>query len=51
MTSQDSNNGGSVQYNRWNEENINMNVEGSQSTTMRWDSSTSEDKMQSLNIV
>eukprot|EP00064_Thunnus_orientalis_P015030 superscaffoldBa00002713_g15079 len=27
--------GGSVEYNRWNESNINMNVEGSQSTMMR----------------
>ncbi|XP_008292146.1 small integral membrane protein 1 [Stegastes partitus] len=26
---------GSVQYDRWNEDNINMNVEASQSTTTR----------------
>ncbi|AWP09328.1 putative small integral membrane protein 1 [Scophthalmus maximus] len=31
----DSNSGGSVQYDRWNEDNINMNVEASQSTTRR----------------
>ncbi|XP_051280974.1 small integral membrane protein 1 [Dicentrarchus labrax] len=31
----DSNSAGSVQYDRWNEDNINMNVEGSQSTVMR----------------
>uniref|UniRef100_A0A3B4TCR2 Small integral membrane protein 1 n=1 Tax=Seriola dumerili TaxID=41447 RepID=A0A3B4TCR2_SERDU len=29
------NNAGSVQYDRWNESNINMNVEASQSTMMR----------------
>ncbi|XP_060913905.1 small integral membrane protein 1 [Labrus bergylta] len=28
----DSNGAGNVQYNRWNEDNINMNVEASQST-------------------
>lgn len=31
----DSNTGGSVQYDRWNEENINMDVEGSQPTMTR----------------
>nr|XP_020491034.1 small integral membrane protein 1 [Labrus bergylta] len=31
----DSNGAGNVQYNRWNEDNINMNVEASQSTVMR----------------
>ncbi|XP_054464588.1 small integral membrane protein 1 [Anoplopoma fimbria] len=31
----DSNTAGTVQYDRWNEENINMNVEASQSTAMR----------------
>ncbi|XP_044067108.1 small integral membrane protein 1 [Siniperca chuatsi] len=31
----DSNSAGSVQYDRWNEDNINMNVEASQSTVMR----------------
>eukprot|EP00064_Thunnus_orientalis_P013031 superscaffoldBa00002071_g13068 len=31
----DPNSAGSVQYNRWNENNINMNVEASQSTMMR----------------
>nr|XP_046253210.1 small integral membrane protein 1 [Scatophagus argus] len=31
----DSNNAGSVQYDRWNEDNINMNVEAPQSTLMR----------------
>lgn len=35
MTSQDSANGGNVQFQRWNEDNINMNVEGSQSTPTR----------------
>lgn len=34
----DTNSGGSVQYDRWNENNINMNVEASQSTMMRWQS-------------
>uniref|UniRef100_A0A8C5DT26 Small integral membrane protein 1 n=1 Tax=Gouania willdenowi TaxID=441366 RepID=A0A8C5DT26_GOUWI len=29
------NNAGTVQYDRWNEDNINMNVEASQTTTMR----------------
>lgn len=36
----ESNNEGNVQYNRWNEENINMNVEQSQSTWKRWDEMT-----------
>nr|XP_057941612.1 small integral membrane protein 1 [Doryrhamphus excisus] len=31
----DANSAGSVQYDRWNEDNINMNVEASQTTTMR----------------
>ncbi|KAM7410931.1 hypothetical protein PAMA_021074 [Pampus argenteus] len=31
----DSNGAGSVQYDRWNESNINMNVEASQTTRMR----------------
>lgn len=31
----DANNTDTVQYNRWNEDNINMNVEATQSTTMR----------------
>ncbi|XP_076023017.1 small integral membrane protein 1 [Genypterus blacodes] len=31
----DANNEGSVQYNRWNDENINMDVEASQSAMMR----------------
>lgn len=31
----DSNTAGGVQYDRWNEDNINMNVEASQSTAMR----------------
>ncbi|XP_059190064.1 small integral membrane protein 1 [Centropristis striata] len=36
MTSQmDSNNAGSVQYDRWNEDNINMDVQASQSTVRR----------------
>ncbi|XP_053281767.1 small integral membrane protein 1 [Pleuronectes platessa] len=30
-----SNGAGSVQYDRWNEDNVNMNVEASQSTGMR----------------
>uniref|UniRef100_A0A3B4TF67 Small integral membrane protein 1 n=1 Tax=Seriola dumerili TaxID=41447 RepID=A0A3B4TF67_SERDU len=30
------NSAGSVQYDRWNESNINMNVEASQSTVMRF---------------
>ncbi|XP_036958662.1 small integral membrane protein 1 [Acanthopagrus latus] len=34
-THMDSHGTGSVQYDRWNEDNINMNVEGSQSTMMR----------------
>lgn len=36
MTSNvDSNNAGSVRYDRWNEDNINMNVEASQTTKSR----------------
>lgn len=31
----DSNNPGSVHYNRWNEDNINIDVEGSQPTLIR----------------
>ncbi|CAG6021149.1 small integral membrane protein 1 [Menidia menidia] len=31
----ESNSAGSVQYDRWNEDNINMNVEASQSTWRR----------------
>uniref|UniRef100_A0A3Q4N7N9 Small integral membrane protein 1-like n=1 Tax=Neolamprologus brichardi TaxID=32507 RepID=A0A3Q4N7N9_NEOBR len=31
----DSNGSGSVQYDRWNEDNINMNVEASQSSLRR----------------
>ncbi|KAM6930192.1 small integral membrane protein 1 [Lycodopsis pacificus] len=31
----DSNSAGSVQYDRWNEDNINMNVEATQSAEMR----------------
>ncbi|CAK6955034.1 small integral membrane protein 1 [Scomber scombrus] len=31
----ETNNTGTVQYDRWNESNINMNVEASQSTMMR----------------
>ncbi|XP_068454238.1 small integral membrane protein 1 [Clinocottus analis] len=31
----DSNNADSVHYGRWNDDNINMNVEASQSTAMR----------------
>ena len=43
MTSQMEPNGtSSVQYDRWNEDNINMNVEGSQSTMMRWDELTAD---------
>lgn len=33
----DTNNPGSVHYNRWNENNINIDVEGSQPTSTRWD--------------
>lgn len=33
----DSNGAGSVQYDRWNEDNINMNVEASQSSLQMWD--------------
>lgn len=36
----DSSRAESVHYNRWNEDNINMNVEASQSTVMRWDEVT-----------
>lgn len=32
----DSSGTSTVQYDRWNEDNINMNVEATQSTTMRW---------------
>ncbi|CAB1427265.1 unnamed protein product [Pleuronectes platessa] len=35
MSHMDSNGAGSVQYDRWNEDNVNMNVEASQSTGMR----------------
>lgn len=33
----DTNNPGSVQYNRWDENNINIDVERSQPTSTRWD--------------
>ena len=41
----DSNSAASVQYDRWNEDNINMNVEASLSTAMRWDKVTSDIKI------
>lgn len=41
----DSNNAGNVQYDRWNENNINMNVEQPQSTWMRWDEMTVDKKV------
>ena len=50
-THMDSHGTGSVQYDRWNEDNINMNVEGSQSTMMRWDELTADKKMQGSNIM
>lgn len=45
------NSAGAVQYNRWNEDNINMNVEGSQSSWMRWDDVTADKKLINLNLL